>query len=111
MKLFRTFIDFRKAVDLVWRTGLWTKLHKSEIDGKRLRIIRNIYMGIKSCVSLNGQYSDVFVSENGLRQGENLSPIYFSLFLNNLNEFMIAHRCNGVEDGCTDDDLYILTSF
>ena len=66
-------------------------------------------MGIKSCAILKGQRSDFFVSENGLRQSENLSPILFSFCLNDLEEFMIAHRCNGVEIECTDDDLYIFT--
>ena len=80
MKLFCAFIDFRKAFDSVWRTGLWSQLIKTEIDGKFLRIIRNIYQGIKSCVSLNGQNSNFFYSNAGLRQGENLSPLLFSFF-------------------------------
>ena len=109
MKLFCVFVDFRKAFDSVWRTGLWTELLKNEIDGKLLRIIRNIYLGIKSCVSLNGQCSNFFYSTTGLRQGENLSPLLFSLFLNDLENFMTAHRCNGVDIKCTDDDLAVFT--
>ena len=110
MKLFCAFIDFRKAFDSVWRTGLWTQLLKSEIDGKLLRIIRNIYQGIKSCVSLNGQHSNFFYSSIGLRQGENLSPSLFALFLNDLENFMLAHRCNGVDIECMDDDLVVFTT-
>ena len=33
-KLFCTFVDFRKAFDTVWRTGLWKKLQRSEIKDK-----------------------------------------------------------------------------
>ena len=109
MKLFCAFIDFRKAFDSVWRTGLWSQLIKTEIDGKFLRIIRNIYQGIKSCVSLNGQNSNFFYSNAGLRQGENLSPLLFSLFLNDLENFMIAHGCDGVDIDCVDEELVVYT--
>ena len=104
MKLFCAFIDFRKAFDSVWRTGLWSQLIKTEIDGKFLRIIRNIYQGIKSCVSLSSQNSNFFYSNAGLRQGENLSPLLFFLFLNDLENFMIAHGCDGVDIDCVDEN-------
>ena len=109
MKLFCAFIDFRKAFDSVWRTGLWSQLIKTEIDGKFLRIIRNIYQGIKSCISLNGQNSNFFYSNTGLRQGERLSPLLFSLFLNDLENFMIAHGCDGVDIDCVDEELVVYT--
>lgn len=76
-KLFCAFVDLRKAFDSVWRSGLWQKLLDSGIDGKLLRIIVNMYKGIKSCISLNGQHSSFFPSNIGLRQGENLSPVFF----------------------------------
>ena len=42
--------------------------------------------------------SESFVSNIGVQQGENLSPIIlFSLFLNDLTEF-IAHAYNGLDD-------------
>ena len=62
------------------RVGLWGKLLSYNISGKILTIIKNMYSDIKSCVSLNGDCSTFFYCKNGLRQGENLSPILFSLF-------------------------------
>ena len=59
-KLFCAFVDFRKAFDSVWRSGLWQKLLDSGIDDKLLRIIVTMYKGIKSCISLNGQQSSFF---------------------------------------------------
>ena len=35
-KLHCTFIDFKKAFDTVWRLGLWQKLIKNNISGKKM---------------------------------------------------------------------------
>jgi hypothetical protein len=45
-KLYCTFVDFKKAFDTVWRTGLWRKLQNCEIKGKCFKIIYNMY---KAC--------------------------------------------------------------
>ena len=50
-------------------------------------VIRNIYQCIKSCVSMNGNKSDYFMSYRGVRQGENLLPLLFSLYINDLENF------------------------
>ena len=38
---------------------------------------------------LNGKKSDFFISTRGVRQGENLSPLLFSLFVNDIEEELI----------------------
>ena len=38
----------------------------------------------KSCVSFNGDQSGFFPCLRGVRQGENLSPVLFAIFLNDL---------------------------
>ena len=44
-----------------------------------------MYKGIKSsCVSYNVEQSSFFSSFRGVRQDENLSPVLFALFLNDL---------------------------
>ena len=77
-KLFCAFIDYQKAFDTIWRSGLWSKLIASGISGKVFNVIRNIYQCVKLCVSMNGNKSDYFMSYTGVRQGENLSPLLFS---------------------------------
>ena len=48
-----------------------------------------------SCVKIGSCKSQFFSCNIGLRQGENLSTILFSIFLNNLTEF-ISHAYNGL---------------
>ena len=59
-KLFCSFIDFSKAFDSVWRVGLWKKLLASNINENCFQIIFNMYKGIKSCVSYNGESKLLF---------------------------------------------------
>ncbi len=86
-RLFCTFVDFKKAFDTVWRPGLWSKLQRYEIKGKIFRVIYNMYHGIKSCVQQGGDRSEFFPCLTGVRQGENLSPFLFSIFLNDLEDY------------------------
>jgi len=48
-----------------------------------------MYSNIKSCIFLNGEKSPFFGCNCGVRQGENLSPVLFSLFLNDLEAFLV----------------------
>ena len=107
LKMFCSFIDFSKAFDSVWRVGLWSKLLKNNINGKFFRIILNMYNGIKSCVSFNGDQSDFFPCLRGVRQGENLSPVLFALFLNDLESFMHSNNCAGIDLEHVTDNLYM----
>ena len=83
-KVYCAFVDFSKAFDSVWHIGLYQKLLAYNINGKFFRIIQNIYSNIKNCITINNEKSNFFQSNCGIRQGENLSPILFSLFLNDL---------------------------
>lgn len=47
-----------------------------------------MYNDIKSCVSANNTLSPFFKSHCGVRQGENLSPILFSIYLNDLESYL-----------------------
>ena len=68
-----------------------------------------MYSNIKSCFSLKNTKSDFFYSNCGVRQGENLSPVLFSLFLNDLEEYLKDINSTGVQlsDPNIDPTLYI----
>ena len=66
-----------------------------------------MYQNIKSRVKHDGSFSQMFAFEIGVRQGENLSPLLFSLFLNDLELHMISNGAIGVELNFPDDTTWL----
>ena len=54
-----------------------------------------MYNGIKARIKANNCFSESFPSKRGVRQGEK-SPFLFSLFLNDLEEFLISKGAKGL---------------
>lgn len=98
-KLFCLFVDYKKAFDLVPRDGLWFKLVKEKVNGKILNVIRNMYGNIRSCVMLNQEISQNFVCNMGVRQGENLSPLLFAFYVNDIESKLLEYNCNFLDFG------------
>lgn len=71
------------------------------------RIVHNMYEGIKSSISINGENSPFFACDCGVRQGENLSPLLFSLYLNNLESFLIHNGPSAVTIDINDNEIII----
>ena len=87
-RLFCAFVDFKKAFDLVDRNLLWIKLMSYDINGKFLKVMFNMYQQTKECIKLNNIISPSFMSNIGVRQGDHISPLFFSLFLNDCIDFL-----------------------
>ena len=102
-KLYCAFIDLKKAFDSISRVGLWYKLIHAGIDGKLFRTIRSLYADVSLRVKCLTSFTDVFSCDIGLLQGEIMSPILFSLFLNDI-EMQLADRGN---EGITIEQLSI----
>ena len=83
-----------KAFDSIYRNGL--KLFKCGIRGKMLKIMKSMYCNIKSCVKHLGNMSIFFDSLIGLKQGEVLYPLLFSLFVEDLEMFILNRYSCGL---------------
>ena len=91
------FIDLKKAFDSVERNALWFKLFNVGLDGNIIIMFRSMYSVVKSCVKHCNSFSDFFNISVGLRQGQNNSPAFFALFIEDL-ELFLQDRINcGVE--------------
>jgi len=88
-KVFACFIDFRKAFDSIWRDGLLYKLHKWGLGTKFCSMMTNMFSRLTSCVKIDNKITEFFLSEKGTRQGCNLSPMIFNLFINELPSLLL----------------------
>ena len=61
---------------------LFTTLNETNIPKLFIRLIVNWYSKLTSKVKWNGQYSDSFVINSGVRQGGILSPLLFNCYVN-----------------------------
>ena len=96
-RLYCCFVDYKKAFDFVNRQNLWYKLIREGIDGKMLSIIRSLYQKVKCGVKYNGKLTNLFECKNGLFQGEILSPILFSFYVNDCEMQFLMDNCSSVE--------------
>jgi len=93
-QLYACFIDFSKAFDSVWRNGLLFKLSKLGIGGKFLKVIEGMYSKTINCVKSKNGLTETFVTNCGVRQGCNLSPTLFNLFLSDIVSQFDGASCN-----------------
>ena len=81
---FLAFIDYKKAFDSVDRNLLLYKLAKMGINGRMYFAISSLYSNPRSRVILNDHETDYFDCPIGVKQGDNLSPTLFAIFINDL---------------------------
>ena len=79
------------------RDNLWYKLIKLGLRGKILNIIKSMYSSVKSRVKYGNRLGSEFYCNLGVRQDECLSPILFSLFLNDIEEQFINSGIEGLD--------------
>jgi hypothetical protein len=82
--VFVAFIDFRKAFDFVNKDLLLTKLVQENVTGSIYFAVKSMLERNQSCIKINGLFSEYFSIDNGVRQGDSISPTLFALFINDL---------------------------
>ena len=63
---------------------MWFKLKTIGLNGKILKAIQSLYESVSCSVKVNNHLTDWFNVRNGLKQGCNLSPTLFSIYINDL---------------------------
>ena len=88
--LYTCFIDYSKAFDKVKHDKLFEMLSQLDIDGKDLRVLRNLYWDQTNAVRVDGEHSEYKNIKRGVRQDCVMSPDLFNLYseviLRNLEE-------------------------
>ena len=78
------FLEIEKAYDMVCREALLLKLLQLGITGEIFSFIKSFLTNRSFQVRIDSSYSEVKNLENGVPQGSILSPILFSILINDL---------------------------
>jgi hypothetical protein len=88
-RLFACFVDLKEAFDTVIHVGIKIRLLDIGVGSLFYNIIKQIYDISKSCVKIQNQISDFFPLNVGvIKQGDNLSPSLFKIFVNDLPSYL-----------------------
>ena len=78
------FLDANKAFDRVDHSSLFKKLLQRNLSPVVVRILLTWYMDQRAGVLWSGSFSYKFSISNGIRQGGVLSPILFTVYIDDL---------------------------
>ena len=87
------FVDFTQAFDTVNRKLLSHKLIINGLFGKFYRIICTMHTKLQSSIRLNNHLTEWFEIITGVRQGDNLAPKLFAMFVDDLAQSIKTANC------------------
>lgn len=115
-RVYACFVDFQKAFDTVVHTGLKIKLLRIGVGTLFYNVIKNMYEVSRSCIRIKHCVTDFFPIKLGVKQGDNLSPTLFNVFINDLPNYL-ENSCdpiilNGKSINCLmyADDIILLST-
>ncbi len=79
--LFACFVDLKKAYDCVNRDALWFVLRQQGVPAKLVELLWDLHTGSTATIKAFGGESEPFEIKRGVRQGCNIAPLLFNIFL------------------------------
>ena len=89
--LYIAMFDLEKAFDKVSRYKLLLKLVKVGIGNVMLQALKRVYMSTYCILSYGREFSDVFQTFTGIRQGAASSALLFIAFIDDLVKYLEEH--------------------
>ena len=94
--LYLAFVDLTKAFHLVSRTGLFKLFKKMDCPPKLLNIIASFHVNMHGTVSFDGEISEPYKIDSGVKQGCVLAPTPFEIFFSLLLTFAFCTASHGI---------------
>ena len=84
------FVDFNAAFDSIHRPSMWHILSGYGILNKHIRLIRCVYDNCEAAILFEGEITDWFRIETGVRQRYVWSPLLFGIMI----DFVLRKSCD-----------------
>lgn len=97
--LYMCFIDLKAAYDTVRRDILWQTVEEYGVSSKLCRLLKSLYADNQAAVRVEGELTEWFRVESGLRQGCLLSPMLFNVFFDKVVKRAFEGLSHGVRIG------------
>jgi hypothetical protein len=97
--IYSCFIEFSSAFDHVWHSGLIYKLYRSGVSSTFIKLLHNMYSNLNCCVKQGVHLSENFTVNKGTRQGCNMSPTLFKLYISDLENCFNGEKCDPIRIG------------
>ncbi len=88
--LYVVFVDFKKAFDTVPRDVMLARCRQLGVHGPFMQALEALYADVQHRVAVNGDLGDAFTTHTGTKQGSEVSPLLFGMFLDTLHELLDA---------------------
>jgi len=106
------FVDFEKAFDVINHSLLLRKLHLYKLTQEMINLLKSFLSNRQQLVTANNQTSELVPIKHGVPQGSILGPLLFSIYVNDLPQFLEC-SCEMFADDtslyCSDSDPHRLT--
>lgn len=89
-RLYAAFLDLRGAFDEVSRDLLVEGLIKLGLPRRFVGLVVKMYLVVRMVFKVGKSYSRAIVSRLGVKQGCTISPRLFSLYLNDIEDYMVG---------------------
>lgn len=83
-KLYTFFVDFKAAFDKINRNAMFNKLYNLGLSSKFVHALEKLYQQTTANVIKGQERSEKLLINRGVKQGCNLSPLLFALFLDDI---------------------------
>ena len=95
-----SFVDLRKAFDTVSHQTLLVKLSNYGVRGVAYNLIHSYLYNRQQFVSINQRRPDLKLVHCGVPQGSSLGPLFFLIYINDLNYALVSPPRLFADDTC-----------